>query len=183
MRRLAHAIDDRTILNYVRRGGRWIPKVRLRDWLWPIIVEWAAMTAVVWVILAIGFVAGLYRARPQLDAESRDFAETSVKAIAASWNPDDLLTRASPDFGSSVPDEWRRNLVGLKKLGGGVRREDCRGHAAINPLSKGNMVTARYLCAVSLQHADATIAMSLKDDADSWRIAGFYVEPSGLSAR
>lgn len=53
----------------------------------------------------------------------------------------------------------------------------------IHPLAAGERVTARHLCDVSLEHADALAALSMKDEADDWKIDGFYVQPFGADRR
>lgn len=175
--------DGPGAVEFVRRGGVWVPRLKVRDPLWRVLLEWAAMTALACAIVGLGGLAGLYRALPELDRESRVFASQSMQAIAAGWSRQALADRAEPGLGSDLPGAYARELSRLKALGPDARVEDCRGRTVFSPWAVGDVVSAHYLCTVAGRRAQTSVAMWLKDDADAWRIAGFYAEPAKPRSR
>lgn len=164
-------------IEYVRRGAVWVPRLRLRYPVWRVLLEWAAMTVLSCVIVGLGGLAGFYRALPELDRESRAFAAQSIAAIAAGWSRQALLDRAEPGMDQAMPAAYAGELRRMKALGPHARVGDCRGGSILSPWAVGDTVSARYLCTVSGRRSQTTVAMWLKDDADAWRIAGFYAAP------
>ena len=170
-------IDDLTTVEFVRRGGIWVPKFRVRNRTWLIVLEWAGMTALACAIVGLGGLVGLYRALPELNQESRAFADQSIAAIAAGWTRRALFSRAEPGLGAAMPAEYARLFGRMQALGPATKVGNCQGRAALAPLAAGDVVSAHYVCPVSTRRARTLVSMSLKDDADAWRIDGFYVEP------
>jgi hypothetical protein len=169
--------NDDLLLRYIRRGGVWRPGMRLRRINWAIVVEWALVTAAACAILCIGLLVGLNHARPDLNAESRQFADAAVNAITSSSNPDQLAARATRDFGFTNTAEYSTLSRRLKRLGPVLANRGCRGQADLASWSQSELVTAHYACELKLQKASAIVALSLRDDADAWKITGFYVGP------
>jgi hypothetical protein len=51
----------------------------------------------------------------KLDNESKAYVDAAVPAIVSSWNDQELLTRASPEFQKAAsPPMWNDSFVGLE---------------------------------------------------------------------
>jgi hypothetical protein len=177
MAKIRFGTNDDLVLRYVRRRGIWRPRMRGARLSWKIVIEWALVTAAACLILCIGLLVGLDHARPDLNAESRQFADAAVNAITSSANPDELAARATRDFGSTNTDEFSTLSQRLKRLGPVLANRGCRGQTDLASWSQQELVTAHYTCELKLQKTSAVVALSLRDDADAWKITGFYVGP------
>ncbi|HEX4198988.1 MAG TPA: hypothetical protein VHZ26_16245 [Caulobacteraceae bacterium] len=177
MAKVRFGSNDDLILRYVRRGRVWRPRMRGRRINWAIVVEWGLVTAAACLILCVGLLVGLDHARPDLNAESRRFADAAVNAITASANPDELTARATRDFAFANTVEYSTLSRRLKRLGPVVENRGCQGQADLAGWSQSELVTAHYACELKLQKSSAIVALSLRDDADAWKITSFYVGP------
>lgn len=171
-------IDPDTTVEFVRRGGVWVPKFRVRNHTWKVIAEWAGMTVLACGVVGLGGLIGLYRALPEMNRESQAFAEQSLAAIADGWSRQALFARAEPELGADSPSAYLRLMARMRAQGAPTQIGDCQGRAALAPLAAGDVVSAHYVCQVRTRKANSLVSLSLKDDADAWRIDGFFVEPA-----
>jgi hypothetical protein len=166
---------DDLVFEFRRRGGVWQSTDVLRRRLRRKITAWAAMALAAGLILSAGALAGLYAARPQLDAQSQAFANESVAAIAPVWSEDALFARAASDFASTRSQAFDDDFQDLKRLGPGSAGGDCAGSAILNPASLWSPITATYACRIDLKTGPAVAVLSLRREAGAWKITGFYV--------
>src|SRR5580693_4247094 len=119
------------------------PPPQARGNFWPVAAEWAGMTALACLIVTMGPVVGYLSAKSEMDAESRAFAETALRAVASSWNSAALMARASPEF----VNEADAHAAALRPLKGETATgEACLGRTQLAPFSKEGLITAHYLC-------------------------------------
>ncbi|HEY5008264.1 MAG TPA: hypothetical protein VII42_09680 [Caulobacteraceae bacterium] len=170
--------DKPWVIRFERKTGRWILAPRHR---YPgpalVLLEWAGVTAAACAMLMGGLFFGLYQARPDLDVQSRNFADASVADITGSLSTGELFARASPDFIDSASDAFHADFRHLAALGPGVTSQGCHGLARIEPLGVYSVVTAQYSCELRSQTAQSVVVLSLARNLSAWRITGFYVSP------
>jgi hypothetical protein len=170
--------DKPWVIRFERKTGRWILAPRHR---YPgpamLLLEWAAVTAAACAMLMGGLFFGLYQARPDLDVQSRNFADAAVADITGSLSTGELFARASPDFIASASDAFHADFRHLAALGPGVASQGCHGVATIEPWGVYSVVTAQYTCELRSKTAKSVVVLSLGRDLSAWRITGFYVSP------
>jgi hypothetical protein len=169
--------DDRWVIRFERRGGRWVLAPVRGSGPWYMLFEWAVVTAAACAILMGGLFAGLYQARPDFDRQSRAFADASVEAIASSLSTGELFVRASPDFIDSASDASYADFHRLAALGPGSVNQGCRGAARVQPFGVYSVLTAQYSCELQAKGKRAVLVLSLGRDLNDWKITGFYVSP------
>ncbi|HEY3950435.1 hypothetical protein, partial [Phenylobacterium sp.] len=161
MNRIRLAEDKPWVIRFERKTGRWILAPRHR---YPgpalVLLEWAAVTAAACAMLMGGLFAGLYQARPDLDLQSRAFADASVAAIAPTLSTGELFARASPDFIDSASDAFRADFRNLAALGPGGANQGCHGRSRIEPLGVYSVVTAQYTCELRSKTAQSVLVLS-----------------------
>ena len=175
MGRIGMASEEQLPWEYGSRRGVWVPDGFRRSRLWLAIVAWSPIAASVVVILALGGVAGLYAAQPELDAQSKMFADASVKAIVPTWNQDELFSRSSLDFVLSRSNGFDAYFADLKTLGPGEVKNSCVGRTTINLLALPGPISAQYACEIRLNSYPAVVALGLRKGAGAWRITKFFV--------
>ena len=116
-----------------------------------------------------------------LDLESHKFVDDAIVAIASSWNPDELLKRASSEMlaeaehqvdVNSLFDQWR-------PLGGLIAYAGSTGGAKIVESPEiGEMVTAEYTAKAAFQNGTAAINVELVKRNGNWSILSFKVDPN-----
>lgn len=70
--------DEGFTIRYVRRGDRWVAEVSRKTDFWPMVVEWATLTAVACAIVTLGPIVGYLSAKARMDVESRAVAATTA---------------------------------------------------------------------------------------------------------
>ncbi len=116
-----------------------------------------------------------------LDSESHEFVDAAIVAIVSSWNPDELLKRASSEMMAaaehqvdvnSLFDQWR-------PLGGLIAYTGSTGSAKIIESPEvGKMITATYSAKVTFQNGTAEINVELVKRNGNWSILSFKVDPN-----
>ena len=176
------ASDEAYVYEFERRRGVWRPKIPLRQRLWTWAVEWGPTAAVVCGVLGVGGMAGLYAARPDLDAQSHRFADETVRSVAPGWNRLALLSRAAPDFIDGAPDVDQGYFQQLKAVGPASDIQSCIGGASVDPKAWSGVITAQYTCRVQVRRQSSLVALSLKKQAGDWKVTGFYLSrPQALN--
>jgi hypothetical protein len=110
-----------------------------------------------------------------LDAESKAFVDRAVPAIAASWQKDQLLQRATMELRKNVTsDQLTALFETLSRLGPLVTYEGAKGEATISYFSgSGGVVFARYVANARFQNGRIVL---LRRDGQ-WLIQNFRVDP------
>ena len=115
-----------------------------------------------------------------LDKESKAYVDAAVPAIISSWNTQELLSRAGPEFNQTTKaDEVQRFFSGLRSLGKMQKYQGSQGESVTSQiLGKGTTISARYLVSADFEGGTAKIYVTLIKHGNLWQIAGFRVEPT-----
>jgi hypothetical protein len=131
------------------------------------------------VILAAGIGLGvlIYKGRA-LDTESSAFVDGAVPAIAATWDTQQLLDRATPELRASVtPGELRAVFNRLSQFGPLVEYQGATGAAAMSYIAgSGGTVSASYVATARCQNGTATFRIVLMKRDGRWLIHNFHVD-------
>lgn len=137
------------------------------------------LTLVVIVAAGVGVGVLIYKGN-SLDAESKAFVDSAAPAIAASWNKEQLLDRATPELRASVkPEDLRSLFDAVAQLGPLVRYEGATGEANMSYMTgSGSSVSASYVAKATFRGGTATIRFALLKRDGRWMISGFHVDSS-----
>jgi hypothetical protein len=138
------------------------------------VLEWTGIVGLALFVLALGALIGLFEASARLDAESKTFAETSIKAIALDWDKDALMARSSPDLLAESPAQVDALFASLYQLGAGARLEACRGGSAVAFRGiAAPTITALYDCDLDLKDGQAEADIGLRYVSGAWKVSAF----------
>ncbi len=114
-----------------------------------------------------------------LDKESRAYVDATVPAIISSWNAQELLSRASPEFKQTTgPDDVERFFQTLSPLGKMQQYQGSQGQSVISRiLGKGTTISANYFIKAEFEGGSVKIYVKLIKHGNLWQIGGFHVEP------
>jgi hypothetical protein len=144
-----------------------------------------ALTLVILVAAGIGAAVLVYEGKA-LDGESKAFVDSAVPAIAARWDQQQLLDRATPDLKRSISQDRLTSMFkGLSQLGPLVNYEGATGEANMLYFTgTGASVSASYVAKADFQNGNAVFQIALVKREGHWMINGFHVDPrSGSRAR
>ena len=118
-----------------------------------------------------------------LDTESKDYVDAAVPAIVSSWNEQELLRRASPEFQKAAgPADVDRLFGWFRTLGHLQRYEGAEGGAVISVTPQtGRVVSGRYVAKAVFDSGEANIEIVLMKHGNVWQIAGFKVNSPALA--
>jgi hypothetical protein len=117
-----------------------------------------------------------------LDKEGKAYLDAAVPAIVSSWNDQELLKRASPEFqkAASPADvdrlfRWFRTLGPMQKYGG------AQGQSVtwVAPQS-GKIINAHYVAKAVFDASEANIEIGLIKHGNVWQIGRFDVTSPAL---
>lgn len=142
---------------------------------------WLGVVAAVAFVAAAGGVAYVAHRGSALDAQAQAFAEVTVDAVAARWDPHELVIRADPTLlQTGTLEQLTAFFRTLAKLGPLTAGRECRGGASVFAFSgQPTRTTAHYKCSAHFRDGDAEINLDLIKHGDAWRITGFHVKGSG----
>ncbi len=147
--------------------------------------KWLAGLGVTFLILigVLGIALGImtYRGR-HLDAESQQYVDQAVMAIATEWKFSEFLHRASPDLLAKVnAGDIERVFTTLQaKLGNLKRYKGAKGGARLSWYSGAESVAAQYLATAEFERGPAEITVHVIKRGETWLLNGFYVNSRGL---
>jgi hypothetical protein len=138
-----------------------------------------ALTAAVIIAAGLGVGVLVYKGNA-LDAESKAFVDSAVPAIAASWNKEQLLDRATPELRANVkPEDLRALFDAVSRLGPFVEYQGATGEANMSYMAgSGGAVSASYVAKARFKDGTATIHIALVKRDGRWMINGFHVDTS-----
>jgi len=144
-----------------------------------LLVIFGALILVVVVAAGIGIGVIVYKGN-SLDAESKAFVDSAVPAIAASWNREQLLDRATPELRANVkPGDLRALFDAVSQLGPLVEYQGATGEANMSYVAgSGSSVSASYVANARCKDGAATIHIALVKRDGRWMINGFHVDTS-----
>lgn len=175
MTRMRMFADDAVMFRFNAQRNVWEAASLLRRRRWLRVLTASALVILIGLILkGVGLIF-LYAAHPQLDLQSRRFAERAVDDLDVDWNENALFVRASPAFSVNRSPLVDAQFSELQGIGPGQRSEDCVGSSSIDPGALLSQVTASYACAIHLNSMPAVVVLSMAREAGSWKIVGIYV--------
>lgn len=139
------------------------------------------------VLIVASAATGLtYHARYQAQADSAEFAESSVRAIAGSWNPDEMIRRASPLIltpfvRQELPHAYARlnaALGPLTQLSAPLAQAGNEG--ALPPSVAGGTVPTTYTFNAQFAKAPGQIQVVMVRDAGGWELVGLHIDSAAL---
>jgi hypothetical protein len=137
------------------------------------------------VVVIVAFIGYAAFSGTRLDKESKAYADAAIPAIASSWNGQELLSRASPEFQKSAgPADVDRLFGWFKTLGRLHRYEGAQGQAvtSVTPQT-GRVISGHYVAKATFDAGEATIEIELIKHGNVWQIAGFKINSAALVPR
>src|SRR5438309_2539479 len=111
------------------------------------------------IVIAAGFIGyGAFTGRT-LDKESKAYVDAAIPAIVSSWNEQELLSRASPEFQKAAsPADVERLFRWLRTLGRLQKYEGAQGEAitSVTPQT-GKVIYGRYVAKAAFDAGEANI--------------------------
>jgi hypothetical protein len=134
----------------------------------------ALLTLCAVIVTAIIMVAQKFVA---LDTESKQYANTAVKAIVTNWDQNELNRLESPEFKSvTKAGDMDKLFAMFRRLGKLKECKECKGQATSSWITgKGREISAIYICRAEFEKGEAEIKISLVKHGDNWQIAGFRI--------
>jgi hypothetical protein len=139
-----------------------------------IVLGTISLALIVVVAVVIGYAAVTGSA---LDKQSEAYVAAAVPAIVSSWNEQEILSRASPEFEKTTgPAEVNRLFRRFRTLGRLQKCEKAQGQSVISITPEtGRIVSAHYVTRAVFDAGEAKIEIHLVKHGDLWQIAGFKV--------
>jgi hypothetical protein len=137
--------------------------------------------AIFFGLIIIGIVAFILTAirGTKLDKESKTYIDSALPAIVASWNGQELLDRASPEFKQASSGVDIGRMFTACRLLGKMVTYAAEGQAIMaHDLTKGRSITANYIVKAQFERGSAEIDVRLIKHGDEWQILGFHVKPA-----
>jgi hypothetical protein len=143
-----------------------------------------ATAALIIAIGTFGFFV-LTRDATALDADSRAYVESSVVAITAHWDTEELWRRSTPQFRAIANHDELRAFLGAAEtaLGPLVEYRGAQGRARMLIMNFRAIVSANYVANGGFQNGDADLQLSVVKVGDTWMIDGFRISSLALTKR
>jgi hypothetical protein len=138
--------------------------------------------AVLIVVLAVAIFI-LVRKGSALDDESKTYVNDAVITITTHWDPDELMSRASPRFKEATKRDDLAGFFDAAKtaLGPIVDYQGAKGSAFVmSTVGTGTTITANYVARAQFSKAEAQLQIALVKIDGQWRIEGFHVDSDVL---
>lgn len=143
------------------------------------------MIFLVLVVVIAAFIGYAAFTGATLDKESKAYADAAVPAITSSWNEQELLSRASPEFQKAAgPADVDRLFGWFRTLGRLQKYEGAHGQAvtSITPQT-GKVISGHYVAKAVFDAGEAKIEIELIKHDNVWQIAGFKINSAALVPR
>ncbi len=118
----------------------------------------------------------------KLDKSSKAYIDEVIPRIISSWNSQELISRASPEFLNDVPKEKLDNLfkwfsarLGTLKIYAGSK-----GSSFIKISPSGKIEIASYVAQSVFEKGEAQIKIDVIQHNNKWQMLGFYVNSPAL---
>lgn len=133
------------------------------------------------LIAVIGFAIAAYNGT-KLDKSSKAYVDEAVPAIAASWNAEELIMRASPELLKVMSVDKLDTMFKLfaEKLGALKEYQGSEGDSLVNFSSSGKVITANYIAKAAFEKADAQIRIGIVKHDEKWQLLEFRVNSDAL---
>lgn len=134
-----------------------------------------SIIGVVWgVLMLIALFPFINNYGDNLDKESKAYVDMVVPAIVGSWEPQELISRASPELLKSNSDDALKFYfkASFNKYGRLKEYRGSTGQAIINP---GEETKANYSAKADFEKGSATIWINVIKIKNKWQISVFQV--------
>lgn len=133
------------------------------------------------VIGVIGFSIAAYHGT-KLDKSSKAYVDEVAPIIISSWNVQELINRASPEFLNVVPRDKLDAMFKMlsDKLGALKSYKGSKGGSFMNLSQSGKVITASYVVKATFEKADAEIKISIIQHNEKWQLLEFRVNSKAL---
>lgn len=134
----------------------------------------------VFVILVALAVVGITIAAVKgsaLDKESKQYADSAIRAIVSQWDSTEIQNRASPEFKRAVNDADLEKLMRFfRRLGRLKTLNEAKGQATMSVTSQNGKVTsAQYIANADFDTGPAEIILSLIKHGKQWQLMGIKI--------
>jgi hypothetical protein len=131
------------------------------------------------VVVATAGVAFMAWKGTAADAESKAFIDAAVPAIAATWQEQQLLDRATPELlKAAKPVDLTEFFTKLSALGSLIKYDGSTGQSMMSYFTgSGGTVAAAYVAKAEFKNGTATFNVALLKRDGRWMINGFHVDP------
>jgi hypothetical protein len=135
------------------------------------------VTLVTFGVIVLGAVLLVHNGNA-LDAESRDFVDSAVPAIAGNWSREELLGRATPELRAvAKPNDLTNLFNSFNRLGTFAAYDGATGQATMSYFGNaGGVVSATYVAKARFQYGTAVFRIALLKRDGHWMINNFYVD-------
>jgi len=129
---------------------------------------------VAFAILAIVVVAVKGNA---LDKESKQYADTAIRAVISQWDIGEIQSRASPEFKAAVKDDDLEKLGKMfRRLGNFKSYNGAKGQANMSVTTQnGKVISAAYIAKADFESGPAEIRLSLIKHGSQWQLLGLNI--------
>jgi hypothetical protein len=128
---------------------------------------------IVLALVGAGFVLMVFHGS-QLESEAPRYLSEALPAIAANWDPDELMKRGSPGFLKVTSEEkLREALKPFHALGAFVRYDGAIGNAGWNWTNGQSTATGSYVAKATFSNGQVTFTVKLSKHDDEWMIDFF----------
>jgi len=129
------------------------------------------------VVLGVGAFAFIAVKGPALDADSKRFADETIRAIVTQWDVAELEKRATPEFLAVAQKQHVDKLfLMFRRLGTLKDYKGSRGDATMSLTTQhGWVISAAYSGEAEFENGPATIHLRLIQREDQWQILRFEV--------
>jgi hypothetical protein len=112
-----------------------------------------------------------------LDKESKQYADTAIRAIISQWDILEIQRRASPEFKVAVKDADLEKLLQMyRRLGKLNTYNGARGQATMSVTSQnGKLISAAYVASADFDTGPAEIRLSLIKHEKGWQLLGLNI--------
>ena len=131
------------------------------------------------LLLVAGILALIFIPRwLRQDREATAYIEEAVPRIASTWNPQDLIDRASPQLlaGVKSPDDWERLFTVYRRLGALRKLEKPTGGITSGAFAgTGAFTIGQYTANATFENGQAQLQIQVRLVDNAWKIDGFHI--------
>jgi len=142
--------------------------------------QWFGVVAAIVLVVAIVGGVVLFTKGSALDAESKAYAEVSIRAIGSKWDQQELLARASPQLLAGLKSDALAAVFDkFSQYGPLVDYEGATGQANMFYANGVATITAGYKGKAKFENGEATFDIALVKLSGKWLINGLHIDPVG----
>jgi hypothetical protein len=131
---------------------------------------------IVLALIGAGFLLMVFHGS-QLESEAPEYLSEAIPAIAANWEPDELIKRASPEFLKVTSEKKLHDTFKpFQAMGAFVRYEGATGSAGWNYANGQSAVTGSYVAKAMFSNGEVTFTVKLSKHDDRWMIDYFQAD-------